>query len=92
MLKLWQVRDAFDPGVFFRKLQGGDYDWDDLRRLLRPSERVDAKSIINAIAFHFRALGTLTELEQAIVADARRGARNEELAARLRDEIRTSFG
>jgi predicted nucleotidyltransferase component of viral defense system len=36
VLKLWQARDPFDPEALFQKLRGGDYDWTDLRRLVRP--------------------------------------------------------
>lgn len=32
VLKLWQVRDPFDPDAFFAKLRTGVYDWDDIRR------------------------------------------------------------
>ncbi|MCK4305631.1 MAG: nucleotidyl transferase AbiEii/AbiGii toxin family protein [Candidatus Eisenbacteria sp.] len=39
VLKLWQVRDPFEPDVFFEKLRGGGYDWEDLRRLVRASEQ-----------------------------------------------------
>jgi predicted nucleotidyltransferase component of viral defense system len=91
VLKLWQVRDAFDGAGFFSKLRGSDYDWDDLRRLLRPSERVEQEDIIAGIEFHFRALQDLTALEDHIVADAKKGARNEPLGDRLRNEIRTRF-
>jgi predicted nucleotidyltransferase component of viral defense system len=91
VLKLWQLRDSFDPSDFFNKLRGGDYDWDDLRRLLRPSERVEQQDIIAGIEVHFRALRNLTALEDHIVADAKKGARNEPLGERLRAEIRGRF-
>lgn len=91
VLKLWQVRDAFDNASFFQKLRGGDYDWQDLQRLLRPSEAVDAKTIIEGIEFHYSALKDLTELQQQVVADARKGGRNEPLGERLRAEMRQLF-
>ncbi|MGO9837413.1 MAG: nucleotidyl transferase AbiEii/AbiGii toxin family protein [Polyangiaceae bacterium] len=91
VLKLWQVRDAFDPPGFFTKLRGGAYDWEDLHRLLRPSERVDQETIIAGIELHFRKLKELTELEAHVVADAKKGARNEPLGGRLRAEIRDRY-
>ena len=78
---LWQVRDAFDPPGFFAKLRGGEYDWDDLHRLLRPSERTEQETIIAGIELHFRKLKELTELQAHVVADAKKGARNEPLGA-----------
>jgi hypothetical protein len=91
VLKLWQVRDAFDAPGFFTKLRGGEYDWDDLHRLLRPSERVAQETIVTGIELHFRKLKDLTELEAHVVADAKKGARNDPLGGRLRAEIRDRF-
>ncbi len=91
VLKLWQVRDAFDPPGFFTKLRGGEYDWEDLHRLLRPSERMEQETIVAGIELHFRKLKELTELEAHVVADAKKGARNEPLGGRLRAEIRDRF-
>lgn len=87
VLKLWQVRDGFDGEVFFERLRSGDYDWDDLRRLLRPTDQVEPATIIEGIEFHFGALRGLSDLEAEVVADARRGGHNGPLADRLRAEI-----
>lgn len=91
VLKLWQVRDAFDPETFFSRLRGRAYDWDDLRRLLRPADRIDANAIVEAIEFHFRALNDLSELDLEVVADAKKGAHNEPLGARLRTQVKNRF-
>ncbi len=91
VLKLWQVRDPFDPDAFFERIHGGEYDWEDLRRLLRASERVDALEILRSIESRFGSLRNLSDLERQVVSDARSG-RNEPLAERLRDEIRRLFG
>ena len=88
VLKLWQVRDAFDATTFFQNLKRSDYDWADLKRLLRPNDRVEPATIIEGIEFHFSALLGLTDLERDVVADAKKGARNGPLAERLREEIR----
>ncbi len=87
VLKLWQVQDPFDPEAFFERVRSSHYDWDDLRRLMRASERLDAKEILRAVEARFGPLRRLSELERALVADARSG-RNEALADRLRGEIR----
>jgi len=87
VLTLWQVRDPFAPGVFFEKLRGGDYDWDDLARLVRASERIEPSDILAAVENRFGVLGQLSDLEQQLIADAKSGW-NEPLAERLRAEIR----
>ncbi len=92
VLKLWQVRDAFDAPGFFTKLRGGAYNWEDLHRLLRPSERVEQEEPSSqASSCTSRKLKELTQLAAHVVADARKGARNEPLGGRLRAEIRGRF-
>jgi len=54
VLKLWQVRDPFDPDAFFEKLRGGDYDWADIERLIRASDRIELAQIISTVESRFR--------------------------------------
>ncbi len=91
VLKLWQVRDPFVPDALFEKLRGGKYDWADLQRLLRTADRVEPEELITTVERRFDVLRHLTELEQAVIADARR-ARSPGLAERLRAEIRQRAG
>lgn len=88
VLKLWQVQDPFDPDRFFERIRGDNYDWDDLRRLIRAADRVDADEIMASVESRFGSLRTLSELEREVIADAR-GGRNDPLAERLRAEIRS---
>jgi predicted nucleotidyltransferase component of viral defense system len=90
VLKLWQTRDPFDPVVFFQKLRRGDFDWADIERLVRTSERVEPEEILSTIESRFDVLRQLTELEQQVIADAKSGW-NEPLAERLRGEVRRRF-
>ncbi|MCK5796839.1 MAG: nucleotidyl transferase AbiEii/AbiGii toxin family protein [Deltaproteobacteria bacterium] len=87
VLKLWQARDPFDPDAFFDRLRGGNYDWEDLRRLIRTSDPIEPEIIIQSVENRFAVLRQLTELEQQLIADAKSGW-NEPLADRLRAEIR----
>jgi predicted nucleotidyltransferase component of viral defense system len=87
VLKLWQVRDPFDPEALFTKLRSGVYDWDDVRRLVRTSERIEPTEILDSVEGSFSVLRQLTDLELQVVADARSGW-NVPLAERLRGEIR----
>jgi len=91
VLKLWQVRDSFAPDAFFEKLRGGDYDWDDPQRLIRASERIEPSEILAAVEARFGVLRRLSDLEQRLASDAKRG-RNETLAGRLRAEIHEIAG
>jgi predicted nucleotidyltransferase component of viral defense system len=91
VLKLWQVRDPFDPELFFARLRDGRYDWEDLKRLLHANERLDPEEVLRSVESRFAVLRNLTELERDIIADARSGW-NEPLAERLRAEIRARFG
>jgi predicted nucleotidyltransferase component of viral defense system len=86
VLKLWQVQDPFDPNAFFERIRSSDYDWDDLHRLVRGSERLDAKEILQNVETRFALLRDLSELERTLIGDARAG-RNERIAAQLRGEI-----
>jgi len=91
VLKLWQARDPFDPDALFEKLRGGDYDWADIQRLVRASERIEPAEIITGVETRFAVLRQLTELERQVIADAKSGW-NEPLADRLRTEIRELAG
>lgn len=91
VLKLWQARDPFEPERFFERIRGTEYDWDDLRRLMRVTDRVDAAGILASVESRFGSLRNLSELERQVIADAR-GGRNEPLAERLRAEIRSLLG
>jgi predicted nucleotidyltransferase component of viral defense system len=90
VLKLWQVRDPFIPEEFFSKLRGSNYDWDDLRRLVRPAERIEPGEVLSTIEARFASLRGLSELEQQVVADAK-GGRNRPLGERLQEEVRGRF-
>ena len=87
VLKLWQVRDPFDPELFFVRLRDGRYDWEDLKRLLRSSERPEPEEVLRSVETRFAVLRDLTDLENELIADAKSGW-NEPLAERLRAEIR----
>ena len=87
VLKLWQVRDPFDPEAFFTKLRSGAYDWEDIRRLLWTSERIEPDEILASVEGRLAPFRQLTGLEERVISDARSGW-NEPLAERLRSEIR----
>ena len=91
VLKLWQVRDRFDPEAMFRRFRSGRYDWADVERLLRRSARIDPESVVSTVETRFAALRDLSALERRVADDAPSGW-NIPLAERLRAEIRELAG
>ncbi len=85
VLKLWQVRDPFDPEAFFTKLRSGIYDWEDIRRLVRTSERIEPDEILASVEGRFAPFRRFNELGQQMIGDAKSGC-NEPLAERLCSE------
>jgi uncharacterized protein len=86
VLKLWQARDTFDPERLVRKFeQGAEFDWEDLRDLLRRGTVIDRDRICSDCARGFRFLGDLSAEEQRLAADSRQ--RERALWDRLRREL-----
>jgi len=83
VLKLWQARDTFDPARLIRKFEDGrDFDWDDLRDLLRRTIEIDRDRITADCVRGFQFLADLTEDERALATDPHQ--RQHTLADRLR--------
>lgn len=83
VLKLWQARDMFDPARLMQKFRDGrDFDWDDLRDLLRRTIVIDRDRITADCA---RGLGFLAELTEDVrVLAADQYQRQQVVAGRLR--------
>ncbi|MCB4756091.1 MAG: nucleotidyl transferase AbiEii/AbiGii toxin family protein [Elusimicrobia bacterium] len=86
VIKCWNARDAFDPARFFQRLRSGKYDWDDLRQLVRKSEKIDPERIISTCENRYQFLRSLSEGEKRLMADAKRH-QFEGLPRRLLKEI-----
>jgi predicted nucleotidyltransferase component of viral defense system len=70
VLKLWQAGDTFDPARLMRKFEEGrEFDWDDLRDLVRRDARIDRKKICADCARGFRFLADLSSIEQVLAND-----------------------
>lgn len=71
VLKLWQARDSFVPERLLEKFEDGrEFDWDDLRQLLRRTLEIDKDRITTACIQGFRFLAHLTPEEQTLANDA----------------------
>lgn len=86
VLKLWQAHDTFDPARLMRKFEEGrDFDWDDLRDLVRRTEEIDRERICGACARGFGFLAELSAEERALATDPHQ--REQALGERLRGEL-----
>jgi hypothetical protein len=71
VLKLWQARDAFEPARLINKFEHGvEFDWDDLRDLVRRDARIDRERICVDCVRGFRFLADLTPEERTLANDA----------------------
>jgi predicted nucleotidyltransferase component of viral defense system len=85
VLKLWQARDTFVPERLIRKFENGrEFDWDDLRELLRRSIVIDRNRITADCVRGFRFLADLTPDERELAGDPHQ--REHALWERLRRE------
>ncbi|HLE20798.1 MAG TPA: nucleotidyl transferase AbiEii/AbiGii toxin family protein [Vicinamibacteria bacterium] len=83
VLKLWQARDSFNPARLMRKFEDGrEYDWDDLRDLVRRTLAIERERICADCVRGFGFLAELTEEETVLANDAHQ--RERVLAERLR--------
>ncbi len=86
VLKLWQARDRFDPERLMQKFRDGrDFDWDDLRQLLRRTVNVDRDRITADCTRGFAFLAELTDDERALASDPYQ--REEAAAVRVRNVL-----
>jgi len=71
VLKLWQANDKFDPARLMRKFEEGrEFDWEDLRDLVRRTEEIDREKICAACAGGFRFLADLSPEERTLANDS----------------------
>lgn len=72
VIKCWNVGTRFDPGRLLGRLRAGKYDWDDLRQLVRRSERVDPGEMIATCEKRYQFLLELSAGEKRLIADSKR--------------------
>jgi predicted nucleotidyltransferase component of viral defense system len=89
VLKLWQAGDSFDPVRLMRKFEEGtEFDWDDLRDLVRRTENIDRDRICAACVGGFGFLANLSPDERQLANDPHQ--REQTLWGRLRSELARS--
>jgi hypothetical protein len=68
----WNVRDPFNPDLFFSKISTGKYSWSDLENLLRRGEKLKPDKLIKQCLQSYRFLKNLTADEKLLIQDARK--------------------
>ncbi len=55
VVKCWNVREPFNPDVLLSSISGGEYDWEDLQRLVRrgdlPSQEILIRKVMSEYGF-----------------------------------------
>ena len=87
VIKLWQVRDVFDPDALLVRLQDTTYDWNDLRQLIKNSVKIAPEEIISQTVAGWSFLKELTEEERLLSADAN-AHRETDLWSKMSDSCR----
>ena len=72
VLKFWEVYDVFNPGKFLESVSKDQYNWHDLKRLIRKDSLVAPETIIKSIGDRFSFLKDLDDDETLLIRDAKR--------------------
>jgi predicted nucleotidyltransferase component of viral defense system len=69
IIKCWETRHLFDPVAFLAGMSDAQYDWSDLRRLVRRSASAAPEDIIRGVQQAYAFLGQLTADEAQLAGD-----------------------
>jgi predicted nucleotidyltransferase component of viral defense system len=89
VIKCWETNFTFDPENFLASLRDGNFDWFDLRRLVRRGWDIQPEEIINQVQIGFGFLSDLTSEEAILAGDPY--SRQHEVYLLLVDELRSTF-
>lgn len=64
VIKFWNVRDKFELDMFFDKIQTGNYDWADLKNLVRRDYHLDTNRLIEQCLERYGFLKDFTKDEK----------------------------
>ena len=76
VVKCWNVRDPFKPELFFDKVEKGDYDWEDLGRLVRRGSLPPQEEVIKKVLNEYAFLWDMDENLLKIVRDSKAHRKN----------------
>jgi len=86
VIKCWNARDSFKPKALLDRIKKADYNWEDLKRLVRKDSLPSQKTIINRVLKEYSFLDDLDVPLQRIVEDSK-AHHNKELV----DQILTNL-
>ena len=89
IIKCWETNFAFDSEIFLTSLRDGNFDWLDLRRLIRRGWDIQPEEIIDQVQTGFGFLSDLTSKEAVLAGDPYR--RQHKVYHYLVDGLRSSF-
>jgi len=69
VLKCWETNFTFDPASFLAGIETGQYDWSDLRRLLRKGREVQPAVIMRGVRENYAFLSELGSEEALLAGD-----------------------
>jgi predicted nucleotidyltransferase component of viral defense system len=71
VIKCWNARDPFKPKALLDRIKKEDYDWEDLKRLVRKDSLPAQKTIINRVLKEYAFLEDLNNSLQKITEDSK---------------------
>jgi predicted nucleotidyltransferase component of viral defense system len=69
VIKCWETNFAFDPSALLERIGGGQYDWSDLRRLVRRGWETPPDRIMHAVQKEYAFLTQLSAEEMILSGD-----------------------
>jgi hypothetical protein len=72
VIKCWETRFPFYPSEFWNSIRSGQYDWGDLRRLVRRGWELSPETIINGVRKGYSFLDEMTAEEALLAGDPHR--------------------
>lgn len=85
VLKCWETNSIFDPAAFLAGIEAGQYDWSDLRRLLRKGREIQPTVIMRGVQKDYSFLNELSQEETLLAGDQYR--RQEKAYQAVIDEV-----
>ncbi|MCR3906981.1 MAG: nucleotidyl transferase AbiEii/AbiGii toxin family protein [Tenericutes bacterium] len=71
VIKCWNARDPFNPEMLLDRLAKEEYDWEDLKRLVRKGNLPSQKDIINTVIKEYAFLKDLNDPLTKIIEDSK---------------------
>ncbi|MFZ7138525.1 MAG: nucleotidyl transferase AbiEii/AbiGii toxin family protein [archaeon] len=71
VIKCWNARDPFNPEMLLDRLAKEEYDWEDLKRLVRKGNLPSQKDIINTVIKEYSFLKDLNDPLPKIIEDSK---------------------